>query len=163
VRLAAAIGQLDAQPVWTLASVVVRSTAENLQACLENEIDERDRVYRRFDAYAREECLYDAAAAIEYARDAGATEVGMFQAALDGLAREQMPPAIASASTHEVDVSPAENCAATYYLCPGDGSLFSSPVARGCPNCGTRGSRMIVLSCISGGRGTEIAGRVAVR
>jgi rubrerythrin len=163
VRLAAAIEQLDARPVWALASVVVRSTAENLQACLEREIDDRDRVYSRFDQYAREECLYDAAAAVQYARVAGGTEVAMFQAALERLNREPTPPAIAMAATQNLDLDAAENCAATYYLCPGDGSLFSSPIAKGCPNCGTRGSRMLVLSCISGGRGTELAGRVAAR
>jgi len=162
-RIAAAIEQLDAQPAWVLTSVVVGSTAENLQACLDREIAERDRVYKRFDTYAREECLYDAAAALQYARAGGATEVGMFQAALDRLKNEQTPTAIASASPHEIDDSPAENCAATYYLCPGDGSLFGSPLAKGCPNCGTRGSGMLVLSCISGGRGSELAGRVAAR
>jgi rubrerythrin len=164
VRLAAAIEQLDARPVWALASVVVRSTAENLQACLERELDERDRVYTRFDQYAREECLYDAAAAVQYARVAGGTEVAMFQAALERLNNVQTPPAIAMASTDDIELGAAENCAATYYLCPGDGSLFSSPIAKGCPNCGTRGSRMLVLSCITGGRaGTELTGRVAVR
>jgi len=162
-RIGAAIEQLDARPAWVLASVVVGSTAENLQACLDREIAERDRVYERFDTYAREECLYDAAAVLQYAREAGATEVGAFQAALDRLKNEQTPPAIASASPREIDDGPAENCAATYYLCPGDGSLFSIPTPRGCPNCGTRGSRMLVLSCISGGRGSELAGRVAVR
>jgi rubrerythrin len=163
-RLAAAIERLDARPVWALASVVVRSTAENLQACLEREIDERDRLYARFDQYAREECLYDAAAAVQYARDAGGTEIAMFQAALEQLSHEPALPAIASASPEDIDLDAAENCAATYYLCPGDGSLFSGPIAKGCPNCGTRGSRMLVLSCISGVRsGTEIAGRVAAR
>jgi rubrerythrin len=165
-RMAAAIEQLGARPAWTLASVVVRGTADNLEACREREVDERDRIYPRLASYAREECLYEAAAVFQYAKDAVATEVPMFEAALERVKSDETPPAIAMASPQSIDLAALEGCAATYYLCPGDGSLFASPIAKGCSNCGTRGSRTLVLTCISGGRpGTtgERAGQVAAR
>jgi len=165
-RIAAAIEQLGARPAWTLTSVVVRGTADNLQACLQREVDERDHIYPRLATYAREECLYEAAAVFQYARDAVGTEVPMFEAALERMERDETVPAIVMASAQGIDLATLEGCAATYYLCPGDGSLFASPIAKGCPNCGTRGSRTLVLTCISGGRpGTtgERAGQVAAR
>jgi len=165
-RIGAAIERLDGRPGWTLSSVVVAGTAENLRACLEREIDERDRVYARFAKYAREECLYDASAVLQDVRAAGGTQVAMFEAALERLNRQQTPPAIAMAAAEAVDVIPFEDCAATYTLCPGDGSLFLSPIAKRCPNCGTRSSGAIALTCISGGRAGAIregAGPVAAR
>jgi rubrerythrin len=165
-RIGAAIERLDARPGWTLSSVVVQGTADNLKACLEREIDERDRVYARFARYAREECLYDASAVLQDVRAAGGTQVPMFEAALERLGREQTPPAIAMATAQAIPVIPVEDCAATYTLCPGDGSLFMSPIAKRCPNCGTRGSNAIALTCITGGSAgatREGAGPVAAR
>lgn len=158
-RIAAAIERLDARPAWTPASVVVRGTAENLMACLERKMAERDRIYPRFAALAREECLYDAGAVFEYAREAIGTEVVMFETVLGRLEREETPPTIALASTPGIDPAAPEACAATYYLCSGDGSLFAGPIARGCPHCGTRGSHSLDLSCISGGRAGSLGGR----
>lgn len=165
-RLGAAIRQFDARPSWTLASVTVRGTADNLKACFERERDERERIYARFATYAREECLYDAAAVLEDVRLAGGTEVALFEGALARLEREEAPAVIAMASAQPIDLVPVENCAATYTLCPGDGSLFTGPIARRCPNCGTRGSCAIVLSSVSGGGLGAIregAGLVAAR
>ena len=164
-RIAAAIERLDARPVWTRASVAVRGTADNLKACLEREIDERDRIYPWFATCAREECLYDAGAVFQYARESIGTEVAMFEAVLERLERET-PPAIAVASLQGIDVAAPVGCAATYYLCPGDGSLFAGPIPGGCPNCGTNGSRTLALSCGAGGRtgsAAERASQVAAR
>jgi rubrerythrin len=165
-RIAAAIEQLDARPAWTPAGAVVQGTADNLKACLERKLVERDRIYPRFAALAREECLYDAGAVFQYAREGIGTEVVMFEAVLGHLEREVTPTGIALASTQGIDRVTPEACAGTYYLCPGDGSLFSGPIAGLCQNCGTGGSHALALSCISGGRAGSagvLASQVAVR
>lgn len=165
-RLGAAIEQLGARPSWALASVTVRGTADNLRSCLAREIDERDRIYPRFARVAREECLYDACAVLEDVQAAGGTQTALFEAALERLNREQNPAVIAMASSQAIGVVPVEDCAATYTVCPGDGSLFTGPIAGRCANCGTRGSCALVLASASGkrwGASGEGAGVVAAR
>lgn len=150
VRIGAAIEQLDARPSWALASVAVRGTADNLRSCLEREIDERDRIYPCFARVAREECLYAACAVLQDVQAAGGTQAVLFEAALGRLDREQTPPAIAMAASQAIGVIAVEDCATSYSVCPGDGSLFTGPIAGRCPNCGTRGSCALVLASRSG-------------
>lgn len=152
-RFAPTIEQLGGRLEWSLEPVVVRGTAENLRNSIDLERWEGERVYPRFADYARDECLYEALAMLNYARFAEATHAAMFAAALEHLEQASPGPLMAHASVgHGASAIPPGECATTHYLCTGDGSIFSSPLTRSCPNCGTRGSRVLALGCQGRGR-----------
>jgi len=143
-RVAAAIEPLSGRLAWRLESIVVRSTAENLRSAIEMEKQERDHLYPRFAAYAREECRYEAAAAFAGARTAEGTHAARFAEALEAL--ERPPQQLAERVAGEGPTMGPSPCATTFYLCAGDGSVFASPVGRSCPNCGSGASRVSVLA-----------------
>jgi rubrerythrin len=145
---AAAIVRLGGTPAWHPRSFDVHGTAENLTAAILLEVAERDQVYRRFAGYAREECMYDALASINYARGAEKTHEALFRLALGTLDAEEAPQLLASATPIVGWLPSRGGSAATFYLCPGDGSVFSGPVSGGmCPNCGGGAAHVLTLAC----------------
>lgn len=141
------INQLGGRLDWRPEPFVVRSTAENLRASVVTELNERSQVYPRFARYARAECLYDALATLNYACGAEATHARLFSEALGALELAAASPRASGARTALASTAVAElprfdwlEHPPTFYICSGDGSVFTSPVRR-CPNCGTGGSK----------------------
>lgn len=159
-RHAVAIEALGGRMVPNRASVVVGCAADNLRRSVDLERWERDGVYPRFAEMAREEHLYEALAALNYAGTAEGTHAAMLSAALKRLEGEPLPPLIPLEPWH------SESGSVTVYLCPGDGSVFDAPMVRRCPNCGSRAAGAIVLTGPDPGRRTLQAsptGPVAIR
>jgi rubrerythrin len=131
------------EPAWTVESVVVRTTEENLRTAIENEVHEYAYVYRRLVDESRAECLYNAMASLHYPRAAEATHANLFREVLKGLEPIGMPVMIAAAST--TLLSSVGERAKGFYVCMGDGSVFTRPIHGSCPNCGSgRGSFRLV-------------------
>ncbi len=76
---------LGVTPVERPEPFVLRSTPENLRASIDAEVLERGAAYPRFMRYARAECLYDALAAMRYARSAEASHAAQLAAVLADL------------------------------------------------------------------------------
>jgi len=145
---AAAIVRLGGTPAWQPVSFDVHGTGENLAASILLEVAERHQVYRRFAGYARAECMYDALASINYARGAERTHEALFRNALGTLDHPEPRQLIASASPVVGWLPSRGDPAPTLYLCPGDGSVFSSrPGAGTCPNCGGGAAHVLALDC----------------
>jgi len=144
---AAAIVGLGGTPAWQPKSFDVHGTAENLTASILLEVAERHQVYRRFAGYAREECMYDALASINYARGAEQTHEALFRVALGTLDRVEPPQLFASASPIVTESPGPGDSAATFYLCTGDGSVFSSPATGTCRICGAGAVRVLAVEC----------------
>lgn len=141
------IAQLGGRPQWRPEAFTVRGTAENLRASVVTELGERTTVYPRFAEYARAECLYDALASMNYACGAEATHARLFSEALAQLELASASPGVTAPMTALASTGGAQpsflswlELPPTFYICSGDGSVFTSPVKR-CPNCGTGGSR----------------------
>jgi rubrerythrin len=137
------LAQLGGRPDASPVPFVVRSTAENLLESIDNERVERLHVYPLFADYARAECKYEALASLNYAGGAEETHARLFAAAYASLELSAGPPAplVAVATTPgeaQYTLDWLEN-PPTFYVCPGDGSVFTHAVKR-CPNCGTSGS-----------------------
>ncbi len=141
-----AIEHLGGDAVWTRTVFDVAETAENLRAAIATELDERDRVYRRFADYARAECLYDALASINYARGAEATHAKLFADALERLDRASAPQPLVTVLLTISGFAGSPAFLGACYVCMGDGSAFISPVKR-CPNCGTGGGGIVTFAC----------------
>jgi rubrerythrin len=157
-RVAAAIEQLGGRLVWRLESVVVRSTADNLRYAIEMEKQEREWVYPRLAAYAREECRYEAAAAIAYARTAEGTHAARFAEMIGAV--ERPLPQLAKLGPGAGGPTGSDGPVTTFYLCAGDGSVFASPVARSCPNCGSSSACVTALVAAAPGNWASLqAGR----
>lgn len=159
-RVAAVIEQLGGRPTWRIESVLVGGTQANLRHAIEQEKQECARVYPRFATYAREECLYEAAATFSYAGTAEGTHLARFREALEAF-EGRLPPQLARVAAAAAVEGPAA-CAATLYLCTGDGSLFASPVGS-CPNCGTGNSRVRAITAPAPGARTGGPGPLASR
>ena len=148
VNHAIVIERLGGTPDRRPESFVVRETAENLRAAIVTELREKDKVYRQFADYARAECLYEALASINYARCAEATHARLFAEALGTLNQASDSPRQGPASLAVAVSGPGVpngfETLGSFFICSGDGSVFTSPVKR-CPNCGTGGSRFWVM------------------
>ena len=125
-----------------IESIVVRSTAENLERALEIEKVEHATVYRAFGDFARRECDYDALASFNYARAAEGTHAALLAGALERLHDAVRRPRLLASLFPVLDPAPAGPVA---YVCRGCGSAFPSYPARSCPNCGTACSTMRVF------------------
>lgn len=124
-----------------IASVIVRSTPENLADAIAGERRERDEVYRTFAECARRECLYEPLASFDYARGAEATHLALFTAAFERWRQarpEQQLLACAFADPVLALGVPAPVSAT--WICPGCGSAFAERPAHSCRNCGTAGA-----------------------
>jgi len=138
----AQIERLGDVAVPRIESVVVRSTAENLERSIELEKAEHASVYRAFGDFARKECDYDALACFNYARDAEGTHAAMFARALERLQDAKRRPRLLASLFPVLDPSPSGPVA---YVCRGCGSVFPGYPARSCPNCGTACATMRVF------------------
>lgn len=144
-RLGTRIEALGGRMIANRTSVVVRGTADNLKTSIDLERWERTGVYARFAGYAREECLYDEAATFSFVGTAEGTHAALFARGLAWLAQGQL--ALLDPRQIGWVVGPPSPTGAVVALCSGDGSVFTAPVVGSCPNCGTRGAGVIVLSC----------------
>ena len=149
-REAVAIEQMGGEPAWHREATDVGETSENLSRAIESEHREYSVVYPQFASYAREECLYDALAAINYACSAERTHEQAFARALAELnkAREALHPLIASLGVADYGDpdSPGITVEQTCYVCSGDGSIWTHPMKR-CPNCGAGGAGFTRFGC----------------
>ena len=145
---AAAIERLGGTPARQPGSFDVHGTAENLTSSILLEVAERHQVYRRFAGYARAEHMYDALASINYARGAERTHEALFRKALGTLDRTEPQQLIAAASPMAGWLPSRGDPATTFYLCPGDGSVLSSPPGGGtCANCGAGVAHVVAVDC----------------
>lgn len=142
------IRDLGVEPTWTPKSIVVHATEENLRTAIENEVREHACVYRQLIDESRPECLYDALEALQYARAAEATHANLFTEVLQSLAPIGTSPMLAAA--FERFVKFGSDGAIGFYVCMGDGSVFTHPVHGSCPNCGS-GKASFRLMTIGGG------------
>ena len=126
------IRDLGAEPTWTPKSIVVHATEENLHTAIENEAHEYASVYPQLVDQSRPEFLYDALRALEYARAAEATHANLFTDVLRDLEPIRTPPMQATAIASFAAVE-----ASGFYVCLGDGSVFTHPIHGSCPNCGS--------------------------
>ena len=131
----AQIEQLGAVPTWTIESVVIRSTEENLRQAITNETREYQSVYGQLVDQSRSECLYDALASLNYARGAEATHASLFVEVLQKLEPLETPPMLAAAVATFPNL--AGEVGTAFYVCTGDGSVFTHPMHGSCPNCGS--------------------------
>lgn len=129
------IRDLGEEPTWTVESVVIHATGENLRTAIENEVHEHAYTYRRLVDESRPECLYNAMASLQYPRAAEATHANLFREVLASLEPIGMPVMIAAAST--TLLSSVGERAKGFYVCMGDGSVFTGPIHGSCPNCGS--------------------------
>jgi rubrerythrin len=144
---ALAIERLEGTPRSRPKDFTVAETAENLRTSIELELLERNGVYPRFADYATAECLYEPLASITYARGGEATHERLFRIALGTLEAdqetlEQLP--LASRVPVVLPIPP--ELTIRYFVCFGDGSVFTHPVGR-CPNCGARGHSIVEVPC----------------
>ena len=123
--------QLGAAPRWTVESVVVRTTVENLQYAIERETRGANEVYPALDAQAAPECQYDALAVLRYARGAETTHAELFSAVL--LAMNDGPPAGGLRLAAFPGDAPVHG---RFYTCTGDGRVCAIPPKGRCPGCG---------------------------
>lgn len=146
-RHATAIEQLEAKPLYQYEDVLVLRTEQNLKTSILGEMQERGYIYPRLSDYAREECRYDALASCVNARGAEATHERVLRAALLRLEREQAEMGEQMIASLEPIVLPTLPVAApTYYLCTGDGCVYTSAFKR-CPSCGTAGDQALTREC----------------
>lgn len=146
-RHAAVIEQLGVKPVYQYEDVLVLRTEQNLKTSILGELQECGYVYPRLSDYAREECQYEALTSFVHARGAEATHERVLRAALLRLEREQAAMGeqlIASLEPIVLPTLPVE--APTYYVCPGDGCVYTKAFKR-CPCCGTAGDQALVREC----------------
>jgi rubrerythrin len=129
------IRDLGAEPTCTLKCIVVRATEENLRTAIENEAHEYASVYPQLVDQSRPEFLYDALRALEYARAAEATHANLFTEVLQSLGPIDTPPMLAAAFARFVSLS--GETINGFYVCLGDGSVFTHPIHGSCPNCGS--------------------------
>jgi rubrerythrin len=123
--------QMGAAPRWTVESVVVRTTAENLKFAIERESYAAREVYPTLNALAAPECQYDALAVLRYAKEAEATHAELFSAVL--LAMNSGPPAVGMRLVAFPGDAPVHG---TFYTCTGDGRVCLLPPKGRCPSCG---------------------------
>jgi rubrerythrin len=129
------IRDFGVEPVWTLQSIVVHATEENLRTAIENEAHEYACVYPQLIDQSRPECLYDALAPLQYARAAEATHANLFTEVLQNLEPIETPRMLAAAIERFVNFG-GEGING-FYVCMGDGSVFTHPIQGSCPNCGS--------------------------
>ena len=123
-NFAFALERFGVTPVPSTDTTVVQTTAENLWSALAVEVFERREAYKRFMDYARAECLYDALAAMRYARDAELTHARAIAYAL--MDQDQM----------RLDH--------TYFVCPACGGVRSAFALGNC-DCGTHGKQFVAV------------------
>lgn len=137
----AQLERLGSDVTAEIASVVVRSTPENLADAIAGERRERDEVYRMFAECARRECLYEPLASFDYARGAEATHLALFTAALERWQRARPEMQLLACAFDDaflaLGVPPP---AAATWICPGCGSAFTDCPVHSCRNCGTAGT-----------------------
>jgi rubrerythrin len=114
--------QMGATPRWTVESVVVRTTVENLKFAIERETFAAREVYPTLNAQAAPECQYDALAVLRFARDAEVTHAEVFSAVLQAM--NDGPPAGAL----RLVAFPGET--------PVHGRVCVLPPKGHCPSCG---------------------------
>jgi hypothetical protein len=118
-------------------------TYSALQVAHERELDCRSQ-YLAFAARADLEG-HATAACLLWARGAERTHEALFRVALGTLDREESRELFASTSPDLTWLPSPGDSAATFYLCTGDGSVFSSPVIGACRNCGTGAVRVLAI------------------
>jgi rubrerythrin len=123
--------KLGAAPRWTVESVVIRTTVENLKFAIERETYAAREVYPTLNAQAAPECQYDALAVLRFARDAEATHAELFSAVLQAM--NDGPPAGALRLVAFSGEAPVHG---TFYTCTGDGRVCAIPPKGRCPACG---------------------------
>ncbi len=125
---AIALEALGVTPAPKAEPLVVRTTAENLQAGIDAEVYERRVAYARFMAHAREEHLYEPLASFRYARDAEITHAIRLAVAYAHL--EWTTPRIATAAATGPQIP-----GVTYHVCPGCGCVLTEITSPRC-ECG---------------------------
>jgi rubrerythrin len=129
-----AMEHMGITPVIAPEPVTVGTTADNLQAAIEAEEFERRVASPKFMEYAAEECLYDALAALRYARDAATSHVVRLSLALAKLEGAAPGPTGTAAEDRE----DAGDIALR--VCLGCGRVRTELLARHC-DCGTVSTR----------------------
>jgi rubrerythrin len=139
------IREFGVEPAWTVRSIVIHTTEENLRTAIENEAHEYAVVYRQLIDQSRPECLYDALAPLQYARGAEATHANLFTEVLQGLEPIETSDMFEAAFARFV--SYGADAAQGFYVCMGDGSVFTHPIQGTCPNChsGKGSFRLVTL------------------
>ena len=132
---AAHLEELGVVPAWTVESVVVRSTEENLCTAIQNEMNENKVVYRQIVDQMRGECEYDAMASLNYARTAEGTHAALFAEVLSELTEPSPSPGlrVAANAVRRDD----RTIGVRFYVCTEDGSVFLHAIeGHRCPSCG---------------------------
>ena len=129
---AARLEALDVRPDWTRESVVIRSAEENLCTAIAKEMAENRFVYRQLVDQVRSECDYDGMASLNFARTAELTHAALLAEVLRDLAKPQDTPGLQLAS-----FTAAAGSRVRFYVCTGDGSVFTHAIEHSCPNCGS--------------------------
>src|SRR5512143_1322316 len=125
-------------------SLRVDGTADNLRSAIEMEAHETACIYPALEARSRPECQYEALASLRYARCAEATHLEVFTEVLLELEQPPIPGELALVSS---EGRASERRAQTrFYVCLGDGCVFTHERKRSCPNCGSGKASFIVLS-----------------
>lgn len=132
--------RLGVAPRWTVESVVIRATEENLTAAIENEVHEAKRVYRALADQAGPECQYDALAALGYARGAEATHAELFTNVLLAMAAMESAGGLGVAA-HAGELPPP-GARGAFYVCTNDGRVNAHRPAGRCPACGCSAQKL---------------------
>jgi rubrerythrin len=126
---------------YSVESIVVRSTEENLAAAIAMEAHERKAIYRACCDLATREGLQDVRADFIYAKDAEATHEAFFRTELARLQAEKPGQQLLASAVYDPLLAlgtPIPNTRT--FVCPGCGRLFDGKPEKSCSLCGTAGS-----------------------